>query len=211
MSLVYFLSKINSLIRLFSGKSPGPPVHDRYIMKRASSVTNLSQSVANLSLKGSLDESVFADGDSSPRTVENRKNLSQALLGEKKDGRILEFRARPPPAPEGENYFFVNFLFLHCISFFVLLALMVWFFSWTLGFCNPSSSLYTHSVAKSGAANAKKIPRAIPTAPSRILDAPDLLNDFCKRFKSFFKANFCVFTRASRNFYNFSSVLVWIR
>ncbi|OQV25118.1 Cell division cycle protein 20-like protein [Hypsibius exemplaris] len=131
------------------GKSPGPQVHDRYIMKRASSVNNLNASTAALSLKGSLDDSVFHDGDASPRTVENRKNLSQALLGgvgEKKDGRILEFRSRPPPAPEG--------------------------------FANPFSSLYTHSVGKSGALNAKKIPRAIPTAPSRILDAPDLLNDF---------------------------------
>ena len=202
MSSVFFLSKINSVIRLFSGKSPGPPVHDRYIMKRASSVTNLSQSVANLSLKGSLDESIFADGDSSPRTVENRKNLSQALLGEKKDGRILEFRARPPPAPEGEETIF-TFHFILVLHFFDMFynGFNGLICSWTLGFCNPSSSLYTHSVAKSGAVNAKKIPRAIPTAPSRILDAPDLLNDFCKQFRIFFKTIF--FTRASRNLHNF--------
>ncbi|GAV03173.1 hypothetical protein RvY_13639 [Ramazzottius varieornatus] len=128
------------------GKSPAPQVADRFIMRRNSSVTNLSSSTASLNLKGNLEDTAFQDGDSSPRTVENRKNLSQALIGDKKDSRILEFRAKPPPAPEG--------------------------------FANPFSSLYTHSVAKSGAVNARKIPRAIPTAPSRILDAPDLLNDF---------------------------------
>lgn len=56
----------------------------------------------NMLVKGGLDESVFQDG-SSPRSIENRKNLSQALLGEKKEStsRILEFRAKPAPAPEG--------------------------------------------------------------------------------------------------------------
>jgi hypothetical protein len=100
-ALPQFYSEKNTKIFLVSGKSPAPQVADRYIMKRASSVTNLSASAASLSLKASLEDSVFQDGDASPRTVENRKNLSQALLGEKKDGRILEFRAKPPPAPEG--------------------------------------------------------------------------------------------------------------
>ena len=146
-------------------------------MRRNSSVTNLSSSTASLNLKGNLEDNVFQDGDSSPRTVENRKNLSQALIGDKKDSRILEFRAKPPPAPEGtrteENEHRTNHSLMNNVFFLVFLLL---FF---LGFANPFSSLYTHSVGKSGAVNARKIPRAIPTAPSRILDAPDLLNDFC--------------------------------
>ncbi|XP_055343591.1 cell division cycle protein 20 homolog isoform X2 [Paramacrobiotus metropolitanus] len=127
------------------GKSPSAaPAYDRFIPKRSGSLSNLS--CAALSLKGSLEESVFQDGEASPRMVESRRSLSNALLGDQKKDRILEFRAKPPPAPEGST--------------------------------NPFSSLYTHAISKTGAHNAKKIPRAIPAVPSRILDAPDLLNDY---------------------------------
>lgn len=76
-------------------------------------------------------------------------------------------------------------LLLHCkimINYFLIVYLLIHFYLFIcyLGHANALKILYS-STKNPG--STKKASRHIPQAPERILDAPEILDDYCKQNK----------------------------
>lgn len=128
---------------------------DRFIPNRAGMNMELCKHLMRTSSSDSNEDSQQVVPDDVKAVSDDKKsmyasNLSSALLGVEdiKGSRIMSYQEKAP-APKGDTVNNLNILY--------------------------SASAAT---ARQPKANGKLVTRQIPTAPSRILDAPDLMNDY---------------------------------
>ena len=136
-----------------SSTAPTNPSGDRFIPNRAGMNMELSKHLMRSNSTDSADDAVPDDQKavSDDKKSMYNSNLSSALLGVEdiKGNRIMSYQEKAP-APKGDTVNNLNILY----------------------------SASSAAADKKSKANTQLVTRQIPSAPSRILDAPDLMDDY---------------------------------
>ena len=179
-------------------KTPKTPSEDRFIPNRASMNFEL-----NYYKMVSNDENEVEGV--SPSKAEFKKNVSENLCGNDLKARILSYKNKAPTPREGsivsvsvicENYYnekdkriYISTASLEvtnsdyfpikcfCRKLTENCRLFAFHFFPSAGYMNDLRVLYSQN--RTPSTTKKKNTRHIPQAPSRILDAPDLIDDYC--------------------------------